>query len=97
MKTSFEWDPGKASSNVRKHGVSFETATRVFTDPKALIEGERIDEGERRWQVIGMVEGFVMLAVAHTVREDDGVEIIRIISARRADRKERRHYEEANG
>ena len=95
--TAFEWDPLKAASNKRKHGVSFETATRVFADPNVLIEENHVEAGEQRWQAIGMVEGLVLLAVAHTVRESDGSETIRIISARKADRKERRSYEEANG
>jgi uncharacterized protein len=97
MKTSFEWDPVKADSNLRKHGVSFETATRIFTDPNALTEQDRIEGGEHRWRTIGVVGGFMMLLVAHTVHEQDGTETIRIISARHADRKERRRYEEANG
>lgn len=97
MKTAFEWDPAKAVSNMRKHGVSFETATRVFADPNAAILEDRVEGGEQRWQAIGVVEDLVLLAVAHTVRENDGSETIRIISARKADRKERKSYEEANG
>lgn len=97
MKTRFEWDPTKAASNLRKHGVSFPTAARVFSDPYALVEQDRIENGEERWQTIGVVDGIVMLLVAHTVREQDDVEVIRIISARRADRKERRRYEKENG
>ena len=97
MKTRFEWDPTKAASNLRKHGVSFPTAARVFSDPYALVEQDRIENGEERWQTIGVVDGIVMLLVAHTVREQDDIEVIRIISARRADRKERRRYEKENG
>lgn len=97
MKTRFEWDPDKAASNLRKHGVSFETAIRVFTDPFALVEQDRIEDGEERWQAIGVVEDFLMLLVAHVVREQDDVEVIRIISARRVNNRERRRYEEANG
>ena len=96
MKTRFEWDPTKAPSNLRKHGVSFPIAARVFSDPYALVEQDRIENGEERWQTIGVVDGIVMLLVAHTVREQDDVEVIRIISARRADRKERRRYEKEN-
>jgi uncharacterized DUF497 family protein len=77
--------------------VSFPTATRVFSDPYALMEQDRIENGEERWQTIGVVDGIVMLLVAHTVREQDDIEVIRIISARRADRKERRRYEKENG
>jgi|ERR1035438_8672640 uncharacterized DUF497 family protein len=97
MKTRFEWDAAKATSNLRKHGVSFETATRVFADPHALFEQDRIVDGELRWQAIGVVDGFVMLMVAHAMQELDSVEGIRIISARRANHKERRRYEEEIG
>ncbi|MGD0293971.1 MAG: BrnT family toxin [Terracidiphilus sp.] len=97
MKTRFEWDHAKASASLRKHGVSFETATRVFADPYAFFEQDRIVDGELRWQAIGVVDGLVLLMVAHTVHERDEVEEIRIISARRANQKERRRYEEENG
>jgi uncharacterized DUF497 family protein len=96
MQLHFEWDPVKAASNLHKHGVSFETATRVFADPNALMQHDRVKDGEERWLAIGVVEGFVMLTVAHVIYEDDQIETIRIISARRADRNERRRYEEAN-
>ena len=72
-------------------------AVRVFTDPYALVEQDRIENGEERWQTIGVVEGVLMLMVAHTVREQGDIEVIRIISARRANRMERRRYEEENG
>jgi uncharacterized protein len=88
--------PVKAASNLRKHGVSFETATRVFVDPNVLMQHNRVKDGEERWLTIGVVEGFVMLTVAHVIYEDDQIETIRIISARRADRTERRCYEEAH-
>jgi uncharacterized DUF497 family protein len=97
MNTRFEWDPDKAASNFRKHGVSFQTAARVFTDPYALVEQDRIVDHEERWQTLGVVEGVLMLMVAHTVREQGKVEVIRIISARLANRRERRRYEEENG
>jgi uncharacterized DUF497 family protein len=93
----FEWDPGKAALNWRKHGVSFETATRVFTDPNALFAQDRVENGEIRRQAIGLVEDTTLLLVAHAANEDRGHEVIRIISARNADRKERKRYEETNG
>jgi uncharacterized protein len=96
MKIRFEWDPAKAASNLSKHRVSFELAKRVFLDPFALVEQDRIESGERRWQTIGMVEGRALLLVAHTVGENDNIEVIRIISARRAEPKERRRYEQEN-
>ncbi|CAN5361524.1 hypothetical protein BH10PSE6_BH10PSE6_14590 [soil metagenome] len=55
----FEWDEAKNRSNQRKHGVSFEIATRVFADPFALTEQDRIEGGEMRWQTIGTVGGFL--------------------------------------
>ena len=98
MTTRFEWDAAKAESNLRKHGVSFETAIRTFADPFALTEQDRIEEGEKRWQTIGIVEGYFLLLVAHTVKDEneDGQmrEIVRIISARRAESKERIRYEQ---
>jgi uncharacterized DUF497 family protein len=98
MRIRFEWDPAKAASNWRKHGVSFETAIRAFADPFALTDHDRFEGGEQRWLTVGAVEGYLILVVAHTIREEDEdglpVEIIRIISARAADRKERRRYEQ---
>lgn len=95
----FEWDEDKNRSNQRKHGLSFEIAARVFADPFALTEQDRIEDGERRWQTIGTVGGFTLLVVAHTVRDQDEdgrvIEVIRIISARPAIRRERRRYEES--
>ncbi len=98
MSTRFEWDLAKAAINLRKHAISFDIALRVFADPFALTEQVRIEGDEQRWQTLGIVEGHLLLVVAHTVRdyEEDGqpIEIIRIISARAADRKERRRYEQ---
>ncbi|EJF82126.1 MULTISPECIES: BrnT family toxin [Bartonella] len=95
MKIRFEWDETKARSNLRKHRVSFEIAARVFADPFAMVKQDRIENGEYRWQTLGLVDGFLLLLVAHTVHDDkDGIEVIRIISARRANSKERKRYEE---
>jgi uncharacterized DUF497 family protein len=91
----FVWDEAKARANRRKHRVSFETAARVFADPHALTSRERIEGGEYRWQTLGMVGDITLLLVAHTLEEDpDDGEVIRIISARRADPKERKCYEQ---
>ncbi len=90
----FEWDEAKGKINQLKHGISFEVAMLVFADPYALVEQDRIESGERRWQTIGLVGGIVLLLVAHAVREEGKDEIIRLISARRANRKERMRYEE---
>jgi uncharacterized protein len=81
--------------------VSFEEAMAVFRDPLYVSVQDRIEDGERRWQTVGVLDGSLLLAVAHTVREelDQGkwVEVIRIISVRPATRKERRRYEDENG
>lgn len=89
-----EWDEQKSRSNLAKHKVSFETARFVFDDPWALSVPDRVVEDEERWQTLGLVAGTVVLLVAHTYREEEGDEVIRIISARKATRHERRVYEE---
>jgi uncharacterized DUF497 family protein len=90
----FEWDETKARSNARKHGVRFKDAMLVFADPYALVEQDRLEGGEYRWQTLGLAGGIVLLLVAHTVRDEQEGELIRIISARRATRKERKRYGE---
>jgi uncharacterized DUF497 family protein len=96
----FEWDEAKNLSNRRKQGVTFEEASQVFRDPLYVSVQDRVEGGELRWQTLGLVEDLLLLTVAHTVREerDDGtwVDVIRIISARPATRKERRRYEDEN-
>ena len=90
----FEWDEGKARSNERKHGVRFDDAILAFADPYALVEQDRFEAGELRWQTLGLVEGIVLLLIAHTVRGEGDDEVIRIISARKATRQERIRYDE---
>jgi uncharacterized DUF497 family protein len=100
MNTQFEWDEKKAASNLKKHGVRFETAARVFLDPFAFTEQDRIENGEYRWQTTGFVDGSWLLLVAHAFRFDEHdetketAEVIEIISARHADPKERKRYEQ---
>ena len=97
MNIRFEWDDENAVNHFRKHKVSFELAARAFADPFALTVQDRIENGEQRWQTIGMVDGHLVLLVAHTVGEDDdGTEVICIISARKADPKERKRYDQEN-
>jgi len=98
MDRYFEWDEAKAQSNHRKHGISFDVAAKVFDDPLCRTEQDRIENGEYRWQTLGMVNGCLMLMVAHTVfyggeNSDESYELVRIISARPATRKERKRYE----
>lgn len=90
----FEWDETKARANEQKHGVRLDDAMLVFADPFALTAQDRIEGGESRWQTLGAAAGVVLLLVAHTVHDELEDEIIRIISARKADRRERRRYEE---
>ncbi len=87
----FEWDDAKAARNLAKHGVSFHDAATVFGDPlsKTYYDPDHSDD-EDRYITIGQSSSAHVLIVSHTDREDR----IRIISARRANRKERRSYEE---
>jgi uncharacterized protein len=86
----FSWDERKNRFNLRKHGISFETATLVFDDPFHVSVQDREVDGEARWQTIGLVDGVHVLLVAHTVDEEAG--LIRILSARKATRWERSIY-----
>jgi hypothetical protein len=89
----YEWDPNKAATNLHKHGIDFEDAVRVFSDPQRVeILDNRRDYGEDRWMTIGLVEPTV-LAVIYTLRGKDG-EITRLISARKADANEKAKYRE---
>ncbi len=88
----FDWDPKKATSNKNKHRVSFEEAITAFDDPYALIEEDPRHINEHRDRLIGEADPGV-LVVVFTVRQSGSV--YRIISARRANRKERKLYEEA--
>jgi uncharacterized DUF497 family protein len=93
----FEWDEAKNRSNKRKHGIDFETAQLVFDDPCCISFVERIIEGEERWHTIGSIENIIVIVVVHTYREEAFDEVIRIISARRATRHERKLYAQAIG
>lgn len=91
------WDLDKAAANRAKHGLSFETALRVFDDPFHASKPDRHADGDR-WHTIGLV-GPVLLLVIHTWPEADvegGEPIGRIISARKATPRERKAYEEGN-
>jgi len=88
---NFVWDPKKASANKQKHGVSFAEAATVFGDPLAItFPDPDHSTNERRYLAVGMSQSGRVLMVAYTDRDDD----IRIISARRATRPERKFYEE---
>jgi len=91
LELEFEWDEQKAARNVARHGVPFEYAVRVFLDPRRLdAEDARRDYGEERRLTVGTIEGRLYV-VAYTLRG----EFIRLISARKANQRERRRYDEA--
>ena len=90
----FTWDPQKDATNRRKHGVSFELALHVFDDPSHISIQDRHEDGEERWQTIGRIGPVAILLVAHTYEDNDGEEVVRIISARKATKAERRRYDE---
>jgi len=91
----FDWDPEKAIENLRKHKVSFELATTIFDDPLHLSIPDPDWRGGERWVTIGMVLNQKTLVVIHTERMIfEGSELIRIVSARKATRKEKKDYEE---
>ena len=90
----FEWDAVKNQTNRAKHGVSFELALEAFDDPAHLSRLDRVVGDEERWVTLGRVAEQLVLVVAHTVRDEpSGEEVLRIISARKATRHERRAYE----
>lgn len=87
----FSWDEKKNISNQIKHGISFEIAKLVFDDPLHLTRQDRIENGELRWQTMGLIGDVLLVLVAHTWHEPDQ---ILIISARRATKLERKVYEQ---
>jgi uncharacterized protein len=90
----YEWNAGKAASNVKKHGVSFEDAATVFLDPLALtFDDADHSADEHREITIGHTKDQKLIFVAHVEHEGR----MRIISARDATPKERRQYEESTG
>jgi hypothetical protein len=87
----FEWDPVKAETNVRKHGVTFDEASTIFGDPlNLLMEDPDHSHDEERYLLLGMSNRRRLLVVAFAERPPR----TRLISARRATRQERRRYEE---
>ena len=88
----FEWDDRKSVVNRRKHGVSFEEAKTIFYDERALLVADPDhSQDEDRFIILGLSSALRMLVVCHCYREEN--EVIRIISARRANRPERSDYE----
>ena len=86
---------GKEKINIREHGITFEQASYVFSDPFALNKyDDEHSENEARWILLGKSLSEVVLVVVHTFRDDDGKESVRIISARRATKREKQAYHE---
>jgi hypothetical protein len=92
----FEWDEKKNSRNLAKHRIGFDMAKLVFSDQHALSIQDRVVDGEERWQTLGSIGSATIVLVAHTYREENGEEVIRIISSRKATALERRAYEEGH-
>ena len=88
MHVDIEWDPAKAASNLKKHGISFEEASTALLDPNALAQPDA-STTEERWLLVGMSSEARLVTLVYTLRGEDR---IRLISARKATRKEAKHY-----
>jgi len=96
MNYNFEWDPVKAASNLKKHGVSFEEAAELFVDPLQLSILDDTCESEERWITLGNTKLRKLRLVVHTFLVYDDQQVsIRIISARHATRHEQKQYKES--
>lgn len=90
----FEWSQEKSASNLQKHGVSFEEAREVFDDPFHISKCDaRFDYCEERWITLGATKKVKILVVANMFFDEHGEEIVRIISARYANKSEKEFYE----
>lgn len=89
-----EWDEKKRRENIRKHGIDFADAHKIFTQPLLKELDDRFDYDEERWIGIGFLEGRIVVVV-FMEREDTDEEVIRIISLRKALTHERSKYEQA--
>jgi uncharacterized DUF497 family protein len=94
----FDWDPSKAKSNRKKHRISFEQASTIFLDPRMIsVFASEHSKQEDRWATIGIDRNGILLVVVHTFQQlDADCCRIRIISARKATRKESKQYQEEN-
>jgi uncharacterized DUF497 family protein len=92
----FDWDPNKANANLKKHGISFEQASSIFIDPRLITIFDTEHSGyEDSWATIGIDRNGSVLLVVHTYWQLEAVCCrIRIISARKATRKESKQYRE---
>jgi uncharacterized DUF497 family protein len=90
----FEWNTTKEKINIQKHGVTFEQASYVFADPFALNKyDDEHSKEEDRWIILGKSLNQTLLLVVHTFRDTNGTEFVRIISARKATKKEKLAYQ----
>lgn len=90
----FTWDENKNKLNIKKHGISFEEASEVFSDPLHIaVLDQRFNYFDERWITIGKTLKHKVVVAANLYFDDEGEEIIRIISARSATSTERRQYE----
>jgi uncharacterized DUF497 family protein len=91
----FEWDSHKERINLQKHRITFEDASYVFADPFAL---NKYDDDhshiEDRWILLGKSLKEVIIVVVHTFEDDNGIEYVRIISVRKATKRERQAYQQ---
>jgi uncharacterized DUF497 family protein len=87
----FEWDEAKNQANLRKHGIDFADAVKIFSGPIVTRIDDRVDYGETRHVTVGVVGGLLVVTVVHT----DRLGRYRIISARKASQRERKLYEAA--
>lgn len=86
---AIEWDAAKAAANLKKHGISFEEGATALLDPSGLAQEDDASAWEPRWVLIGMSASARLLTVVYTLRAQ---ERIRLISARKATRKEASYY-----
>ena len=92
----FEWNETKNKLNRLKHGIPFQVACQAFNDPFCFTIPDRKTRDEDRLWTIGRLRNLTIIVVVHTTQIDEGEEVIRIISARKATPRERKLYEEAD-
>lgn len=91
----FDWDLAKARANIKRHRISFDTAIQVFDDPFSFTIPDRIVDDEERLWTIGRIGSLLVVVVVHTICDEEGEDVFRIISARKATPEERYLYEES--
>ncbi len=96
MQYNFEWDPGKAKTNIKKHKISFEQAATIFRDRRAIsIYDEEHSDSEDRWITLGLASNGILLVVHHIFEQlDNNNAIVRIISSRKPTKREAKQYKE---